>query len=316
MLSHYAPTVALIVLTVLAVRGLVWAAYATLLRPAKNLKRSFGEWAMVTGATDGIGKGLAFELAKRGLNVVLVSRSLTKLNEVADELTKKYPKVQTKVLAVDFSHFDAAAQGKVRSLVEALEIGTLINNVGMSYPYPTYFAELSHADVQAMIALNVTSTTLMTHIVLPKMVERKRGAIVCISSAASQLPANPLLAQYAAAKAYVDKFAESLSSEYASQGIRVQVQNPLYVTSKLSKIRKASLTVPSPAAYARCAVNAIGYDSQISPFFLHAAQLWAMSLLPRSLLDSQVISMHKAIRRRALKKAEAEQTNAAADKTQ
>jgi len=207
MLSTYAPTAALVALTFLAVKGLVWAAYATLLRPAKNLKRSFGEWALITGATDGIGKALAFEMAKRGLNVVLVSRSLTKLNEVADEITKKYPKCQTKVVAVDFSNFDASAQGKVRSLVEALEVGVLINNVGMSYAHPEYFAELSYADVQAMIALNVTSTTVMTHIVLPKMVERKRGAIVCISSAASQLPANPLLAQYAAAKAYVDKSA-------------------------------------------------------------------------------------------------------------
>ena len=134
-----------------------------------------------------------------------MSRSLTKLNEVADELAAKYPTVSTKVVAVDFSNFDAAAQGKVRSVVESLEVGTLINNVGMSYPYPTYFHELSHGDVQAMIALNVTSTTIMTHLVLPSMVQRKRGAIVCISSAASQLPANPLLAQYAAAKAYVDK---------------------------------------------------------------------------------------------------------------
>lgn len=91
----------------------------------------------------------------------------------------------------------------------------------------------------------------------------------------------------------------------------MQVQNPLYVTSKLSKIRKASLTVPSPSSYARVSVNAIGYDSQISPFFLHAAQLWFMALLPRGLLDSQVASMHKSIRRRALKKQEAEKADAA-----
>jgi 17beta-estradiol 17-dehydrogenase / very-long-chain 3-oxoacyl-CoA reductase len=103
---------------------------------------------------------------------------------------------------------------------------------------------------------------------------------------------------------FVVRFAESLSSEYASQGIDVQVQNPLYVTSKLSKIRKASLTVPSPAAYARASLNAVGYESQTSPFFLHAAQIWFMSLLPRSLLDSQVTNMHRSIRKRALKKAQ------------
>lgn len=106
------------------------------------------------------------------------------------------------------------------------------------------------------------------------------------------------------------RFAESLHSEYASQGISVQVQNPLYVTSKLSKIRKASLTVPTPAAYARASCNAIGHDAQISPFFLHAAQLWLMALLPRALLDSQVTNMHKSIRRRALKKQEAEKADA------
>jgi len=123
-----------------------------------------------------------------------------------------------------------------------------------------------------------------------------------------------LLASLSSSPFAVCRFAESLHSEYASQGISVQVQNPLYVTSKLSKIRKASLTVPTPSAYARVSANAIGYDSQISPFFLHAAQLWAMSMLPRSLIDSQVISMHKSIRRRALKKQQ--EAAGAADKAQ
>lgn len=235
---------------------------------------------------------------------MLISRSLTRLNQVADELSAKYPKVQTKVLAIDFSNFDAAAKAKVSSLVSQVEVGVLINNVGMSYAHPDYFASLSTADVQALIDLNVTATTHMTHLVLPSMAERKRGAIVCISSAASQLDANPLLAQYAAAKAYIDKFAASLNVEYASQGVHVQVQNPLYVTSKLSKFKRATLTVPTPAAFARCSVNAIGYEAQISPFFLHAAQLWVMSLLPASILNAQVMSMHKAIRKRALKKAQ------------
>lgn len=261
------------------------------------------------GATDGIGKGFAFELARRGLNVVLISRSQTKLTEVADELSAKYPKVQTKVLAVDFSNFDLPSQAKVRALVDSIDVGVLINNVGMSYSFPNYFDQLSQQDVQALIDLNVTSTTHMTHIVLPKMVERKRGAVVCISSAASRLAANPLLAQYAAAKAYVDKFAESLNVEYGSVGVHVQVQNPLYVTSKLSKLRKASLTVPTPSTYARCAVNAIGYESQTSPFFFHAAQLWFMDLLPTSIINSQVVAMHKSIRKRALKKLETEKSN-------
>jgi len=302
--ASLAPTLAVALLAFLALRGLAWSIWACCLRPSKNVRR-YGEWAMVTGATDGIGKAFCFELARRGLNIVLVSRSMSKLNDVASEISSKYPERATKVLAVDFSNFDADAQGKVRAVTESLEVGLLINNVGMSYSHPEYFANLSSSDVKNLIELNVTSTTIMTHLVLPKMVERKRGAIVCISSAASRLVQNPLLAQYAAAKAYVDKFAESLHAEYASQGIHVQVQNPLYVTSKLSKIRRSSLSVPTPQQYVRAAVGSIGYEAQLSPYFPHAAQLWLMDLLPTSLVTAQVINMHKAIRRKALKKAEA-----------
>merc|ERR1712093_900663 len=106
----------------------------------------------------------------------------------------------------------------------------------------------------------------MTYIVLPKMLERKRGAIVNISSAACLVP-GPLLAGYSAAKRYVEAFSIALDAEYASKGVRVQVQCPLYVTTKLAKIRNSSLTTPSPDTYAKAAVRAIGYESDISPYW-------------------------------------------------
>lgn len=136
--------------------------YCHFLRPSKNIKKRYGSWAVVTGATDGIGKAMAFELAKRGLNVVLISRSKDKLIECAAELNAKYAKVEVKILDVDFSDFTAAVRTRVSSFLEGLDVGVLINNVGVSYPFTKFFHELDDERVEQLITLNVNSTTWMS----------------------------------------------------------------------------------------------------------------------------------------------------------
>merc|ERR1719463_448244 len=101
----------------------------------------------------------------------------------------------------------------------------------------------------------------MTRIVLGDessggMVQRCRGAIVNTSSGAGRA-ISPLLCEYSGAKSFIEMFSRGLRAELAAYNIDVQVQVPLYVTTKLAKIRKTSLTVPSPAAYARCAASHI-----------------------------------------------------------
>ena len=187
--------------------------YKTLLRPGKNLKK-YGEWAVVTGATDGIGKEMAFELARKGQSVFLMSRSEDKLTAVKDELAAKYPKVGVKTLAVDFSKFTAAQAAMVKKQLAGLEVGVLINNVGISYEFAQWFHELTDAEVQGLVSLNVESTTWMTRAVLPGMLARKSGAVVNMSSAAARAPL-PLLAQYSASKGYIENFTRSLDAEYS-----------------------------------------------------------------------------------------------------
>lgn len=185
--------------------------------------------------------------------------------------------------------------------IKGLDIGVLINNVGQSYDFPMYFDELTEDQVHSLVELNVTSTLHMTRLVLPTMVAKKKGAVVNLASAASRNP-SPLLALYSGAKSFIELFSQSLDAEYKGKGIRVQVQTPLFVATKLAKIRKASLTVPAPAGYAKAAVRFIGYEDSVSPYWSHAFQLYLMSCMPKPVLSAIVFNMHAGLRKRGLKK--------------
>lgn len=91
---------------------------------------------------------------------------------------------------------------------------------------------------------------------------------------------SPLLAQYGAAKSYISTFSSALNYELRSFNIHVQCQVALLVATKLAKIQKASLFVPTPENYARSAVAAIGYEAIVSPFWAHALQVWVLRTLP------------------------------------
>jgi len=260
----------------------------------------------VTGATDGIGKAYAFELAKKGLSVLLLSRTEEKLKEVESEIKAKYGKVKVDYLAIDFGNFDAAARKKVEDKISSLDVGVLINNVGISYPFTKYFHELKDDEVAGLVELNVNSTVWMTRLVLGDetkagMIQRKRGAIVNTSSAAGRMT-NPLLAEYSGAKGFIEMFSKSLKAELAPFKIHVQVQAPLFVATKMAKIRKTSLTVPSPAAYARSAVAHIGFEDTVSPYWAHALQLWIQRQIPEFATIALLTSMHKGIRKAGMKK--------------
>mmetsp|Transcript_17962 Transcript_17962/g.55247 ORF Transcript_17962/g.55247 Transcript_17962/m.55247 type:complete len:316 (-) Transcript_17962:46-993(-) len=286
--------------------------YAHFLRPAKKLTK-YGQWAVVTGATDGIGLALSLEFAKKGLDVVLISRTKSKLDAAAQQIKEACPGRDVKVLALDFSGgFDAGKRAAVAKALAGLDVGILANNVGMSYPFTKYYHELTDAECADLVALNTESTLFMTKLVLGDesagMIARKRGAIVNTSSAAGT-QISPLLAGYSAAKGGIVAFTKSLHYELKPKHIDVQVQTPLWVTTKLAKIRKTSLTVPSPAAYAKCALKFIGYEPCASPYWMHAFQLAVMDLLPTALGVAIVSNMHHAIRKKGMKK-EAEKAKA------
>ena len=185
----------------ISVTFLNWV-YVNFLRQPKNLKKHYGSWALVTGPTDGIGKGFAFQLARAGLNLVLVGRNPEKLNDVSDSIQAKYGKTQIKNVVVDFSGDLSEGIKRISEVIEGLDVGVLVNNVGVSYPYARFFHEVDEELLKNLIQINVVGTTKVTQAVLPGMLKRKRGAIVNIGSgAAIVIPSDPLYAVYAATKA-------------------------------------------------------------------------------------------------------------------
>ncbi|XP_067934952.1 very-long-chain 3-oxoacyl-CoA reductase-like isoform X2 [Watersipora subatra] len=274
-----------------------------LLAPLLNLglqPKKLGSWAVVTGATDGIGKAYAIALAKKGANIVLISRTASKLDAVAEEISA-VANVQTKCITADFSG-GVDIYGSIYKDLEGLDIGILINNVGMSYEYPEYLHQVPNRDetFDRMLHINIFSVTFMTTMILPQMVAKRKGAIVNIGSASCF--GFPLLTVYAASKAYVDSFSKNLAVEYADKGITVQSIYPFLVSTKMSRT-KPNFTAPPAQKFADSALSTLGLEPATTGYFAH----WLLGsiyheLLPFGMMMKLSYSMCQGVRAKALKK--------------
>ncbi|KAM9332848.1 hydroxysteroid (20-beta) dehydrogenase 2 isoform 1-T1 [Pholidichthys leucotaenia] len=241
--------------------------------------RTYGQWAVVTGSTSGIGKAYAVELARRGLNIVLVSRSDDKLRLVAGEIEQCYGR-QTRTIQVDFTQggsiYPVIAEG-----LRGLEIGILVNNVGMtSTDNFSYFLETPEPQqrITEIINCNLLSVPQMTRLVLPQMVERGTGLIINISSILGLRP-QPLLSLYSATKNFVAHFSECLHAEYKSNGITVQCVAPSMVSTNMTNNIKTNCFVKSASAFAHEALNTVGHSNYTSGCLSHALQNVALTVL-------------------------------------
>uniref|UniRef100_A0A3B3BCS7 3-ketoacyl-CoA reductase n=1 Tax=Oryzias melastigma TaxID=30732 RepID=A0A3B3BCS7_ORYME len=233
------------------------------------LSPKLGKWAVVTGATDGIGKSYAEELARRGFAMMLISRSQEKLDDVAKSLEAEFG-VETRTIAVDFGKTDIYP--KIEAGLSGLEIGVLVNNVGVSYPYPEYYLHIPDLDnfLTNMINVNMTSVCQVS-LFLPGI-----GVILNISSASGMYPV-PLLTVYSATKAFMDFFSRGLQEEYRRQGIIIQSVLPFFVATKMTRIRKPTLDKPTPDRYVAAELTTVGLQSQTNGYFPHAV----MNILTR-----------------------------------
>ncbi|XP_026514584.1 very-long-chain 3-oxoacyl-CoA reductase-like [Terrapene carolina triunguis] len=233
---------------------------------------SFGAWALVTGATSGIGRAYAQELAKRGLNVVLISRSLQKLKQVAAEIEEQHGR-RTRVIEADFTQGSEIYES-IQTTLQGLEIGILVNNVGMFYAMgPVNFLDVPNIEktLSDIVNCNMLSVAKMTRIVLPQMVTRKKGVIINLSSVAGRHP-HPLVTVYSATKRFVDFFSRGLEAEYHSQGILVQSVLPFIVSTNMTNNITPNRFVKTAENFAREALNTVGISSRTSGCLSHSVQ--------------------------------------------
>lgn len=253
------------------------------------------------------------QAAPAGLNIYLVSRTEAKLTAAAEEIKAAYG-VETKIFVADLVAAGALADAGaawfgLKSNLDGLDVGVLVNNAGMSYDHPEFLHNVDTQTLKDIISINAVALTQMVHVVLPGMKERGRGCVVNISSGVSAaLPACPLLAVYAASKAYVDALTAALAAEYSHFGIRFQVravlalvavrlagsgahgvrcvqcQAPAFVATKMAKMRRTSLMVPSPAAWVAAAMTHVGREPRAFPYPVHALLSCAPSSCRRNMV--------------------------------
>jgi hypothetical protein len=176
-----------------------------------------GKWALVTGASSGIGWALAEQLAARGANLVLTARRADRLAKLAEDVTTRH-RVQAQVFAADLAQRQAPVDIFRFTEQKRLPIELLINNAGFGA-----YGECRKIETQRlldMVQVNITSVVHLTHLFLAPMVERRSGYILIVASTAAFQPV-PYISTYAATKGFDLLFAEGLAEEVRRYGVRV-----------------------------------------------------------------------------------------------
>lgn len=187
----------------------------------KIIKDNFGSWAIVTGASSGIGKEFATQLAKQGINVILIARRQNLLKELSTSLESNY-KIQTKCLILDL--IDENIIEHIEDITKGLDIGFVVSNAGGARMGA--FHKLPMTDFEAMIKLNVTAQMKISYWFTSRRIkENKKGGLLLVSSTTA-FQGVPYAANYAAAKAYILNLGEALNYELRNKGINVSVLVP------------------------------------------------------------------------------------------
>ncbi len=237
-----------------------------------DFPQRYGEWAVVTGASSGIGREIAIAAARAGLKVALVARSEEKLKSLAVQLNGE-------AIPLDLARNNAPER-----LLAALgdrSVGLLVNAAGFGSGGPLLKANLP-TELE-MVDVNCRAVLALTHAFAQRFAAQRRGGIVFISSIVARQGA-PLASNYAATKAYIQSLGEALAHELKSHGVDVLTAAPGPTASGFATRAAMKLNNPEPASrIARDILNALGKTSNVVPGIQGKLLTAALSTAPRHL---------------------------------
>ncbi|MBI3770811.1 MAG: SDR family oxidoreductase [Deltaproteobacteria bacterium] len=238
---------------------------------------SYGSWALVTGASSGIGTAFTRALAASGVNVVLTARREDRLRALASELA---PRVETRVIALDLGLEGAPL--RLADAVADLEVGILVNNAG--FGMAGRFEQASYERLLEMVRLNCTTVTALSRLLLPAMRARGRGAMIVLASAAGYQPI-AYGAAYGATKAFDLMLAEALWAENRGSGVDVLAVSPGPVDTEFQAVAGESPHAGAkPEEVVRVAFAALGRKPSVVVGSANKLRAWSVRLGPRALV--------------------------------
>jgi short-subunit dehydrogenase len=236
----------------------------------------YGSWAVVTGASDGIGRAFAIELASQGFNLVLVARRANLMEVLAGELMRAH-KVVCRVFVADMA--DVNAVQSLLAYTADLDVGLLVAAAGFGTSGLFLNTPL---DVESnMVAVNCIAVLMLSHGYGRRFAAQRRGGLVLMSSLLG-FHGTPRAANYAATKAYVQSLAEGLRVEWAPLGVDVIASAPGPVRSGFAARADMHMSASSsPQVVALATLKALGHRTTVRPGWLSKLLGWSLAMLPR-----------------------------------
>lgn len=237
--------------------------YKKFIRKPHDLLKRYGanSYVVITGATDGIGKEYCNQFAKLGFNLVLVSRTLSKLNDVAKEFKAKYPSIQTHIIEFDFTKRTTIKDYEdefMNETIKTLNISVLVNNIGISQR--ELFSRYTLEQVRDSINVNIISQSYLNHIFLRRFLKRKnKSAMISMSSYSAMCPL-VLSSMYCSTKIYDDYLIRTIGEENRGNNIDCISVRPQYVDTPSRKSHKREFSQVTPEECVLGVLSDLGYD--------------------------------------------------------